>query len=91
MGELIDTKRYQTRIFAVLDTIQAASVQIFYHRTDTSRARGYHNVTVKRARLRYPFTVTWQEDNTLHAGEIVVAAGQTIYTIHIDTEMVSVR
>lgn len=91
MGELIDTKRYQTQIFAVLDMIQAASVQVFYHRKDTSRVRGYHNVTVKRARLRYPFTVTWQEDNTLHAGEIVVATGQTIYTIHIDTEMVSVR
>lgn len=90
MGELIDTKRYQTQIFAVLDMIQAASVQVFYHRKDTSRVRGYHNVTVKRARLRYPFAVTWQEDNSLPVGTVAVVVGQKVYNIYIDKERIKV-
>ena len=88
MGELIDTKRYQKQLFALLDTIQTASVQIFYHRKDTSRVRGYHNVTVKRAYLRYSFAIAWHEDNTLQTGMLSVTAGRKTYYISINTGIV---
>lgn len=88
MGELVDTRRYQQQLFAVLDTLQAERVCVLYHRKDTSRVRGYHNVTVKRARLRYPFAITWQEDNTLHTGTLSVITGQKTYYIHMDTNQV---
>ncbi len=91
MGELIDTKRYQKQLFALLDTIRTASVQIFYHRKDTSRVRGYHNVTVKRAHLRYPFAITWQEDAALHVGTIAVADGKQQYIIDTHTEQIQER
>ncbi len=90
MGELIDTKRYQKQLFALLDTIQASSVQVFYHRKDTSRVRGYHNVTVKRTHLRYPFAVTWQEKNDLPVGTVAVVVGQKVYNIYIDKEIIKV-
>lgn len=88
MGELVDTQRYQRQLFAVLDTIQAASVQICYHRKDTSRVRGYHNVTVKRAHLRYSFAIVWHEDNTLQKGILSVTAGRKTYYIYINTGVV---
>ena len=88
MGELVDTRRYQRQLFAVLDTLQMEAVQIFYHRKDTSRARGYHNVTVKRAHLRYAFAMAWHEDNTLPVGTLAVTAGCKTYYIQMDTGIV---
>lgn len=88
MGELIDTKRYQRQLFSVLDTINASSIRVSYHRKDTSRVRGYHNVTVKRSRLRYSFEIVWQEDNTLHSGTIAVAVGKKVYNIDVDREVI---
>lgn len=88
MGELVDTQRYQHQLFALLDTLQTEQADIFYHRRDTSRARGYHNVTVKRAHLRYPFAITWQEDLTLQTGVLAVTAGRKTYYIHMNIGIV---
>ena len=66
MGELVDTYRYGQQLSAFLATLPSiANVVISYHRRETSRVRGYHNVTMKRLACRYGKEITWREDNAL--------------------------
>lgn len=66
MGELVDTYRYGHQLSAFLATLPSiANVVISYHRRETSRVRGYHNVTMKRLACRYGKEITWREDNAL--------------------------
>lgn len=86
MGEMVDTYRYKKQLFALLDTLpMQQDVQISYHRRETSRVRGYHNVTVKWAALRYKARCTWQEDNTLPLQTIRVAAAGMRWDIQTNT------
>lgn len=75
MGELVDTRRYRLLLFSLLDTLSSSTIVISYHRRDTSRVRGYHNVTVKLAALRYEQPICWQEDNTLPVGTVGISCG----------------
>lgn len=90
MGDMVDTRRYSQQLFAVLDRlddVKAAAVQ--YNRRDTSRVRGYKNITVKKAGLRYSFAVSWKENNDLPAGVISVSLpGRQIF---IQTDAGTVR
>lgn len=84
MGELVDTKRYQRKLFSLLDTLHD-DVTILYHRRDTSRLRGYHNVTVKRAALRYAMALSWKESADVPMGTIIVKSGTHEYPISMNT------
>lgn len=85
MGELVDTYRYRTLLFSLLDTLgEVKEVTISYHRRDTSRVRGYRNVTLKGASLRYAYPVEWREDDQLPVGTIAVQAGRRTWHIRPD-------
>lgn len=82
MGELVDTYRYGQILFSALDALASpSSVTISYHRRDTSRVRGYHNVTLKRAGLRYAYPIVWREDKGLPVGTILVTAAEQTWRI----------
>lgn len=73
MGDLVDTRRYQQQLFKLLDTLPHDSWAIFYNRRDTSRVRGYRNVTMKRAALRYTFPLDWHENPNLSVGILQIS------------------
>lgn len=72
MGEMVDALRYRKKIFNFLDTVVELKVTIAYNRRDTSRVHGYKNQTVHEAQGRYPFSIVWQEDNTIPVGTIQI-------------------
>jgi hypothetical protein len=52
MGELVDTRRYGRQLLSFLRSLpDEPAITIGYNRRDTSRVRGYRNVTVKTALL----------------------------------------
>lgn len=91
MGEMVDTKRYQQQLFALLETIPGSTAGIFYNRCDTSRVRGIRNVTVKRAKLCCRQVLTWHEDGTVTAGTIrVETTASQRYIIHVDSRTIDI-
>ena len=85
MGEMVDTERYRTLLFRLLDeAAQQDSAVISYNRRDTSRVRGYGSSTVKQAKLRYAMPMQWEEDNTLPKGTIGVTCGEAAWRIEVD-------
>lgn len=85
MGELADSRRYGRKILAVLRQLPGRlPVTIEYHRRDTSRVRGYHNVTVKTARWSLPeLTIYWREGNNA-PGEIRIRQGEKCWQLFPD-------
>lgn len=82
MGELVDSYRYGRQILHFLHSLSdPLPVQIVYNRRDTSRVRGYHNVTVKTAAWSLSQPITWQE-GSVALGEVAICQGEKTY--HLD-------
>ncbi|MCI1750515.1 elongator complex protein 3 [Megasphaera cerevisiae] len=89
MGELVDTRRYGQQLFALLDILEKEPIMISYHRRDTSRVRGYRNVTLIGAGRRYGNQLQWREDSTVMPGCIQIGtASQGRYEIYTDMRMI---
>jgi histone acetyltransferase (RNA polymerase elongator complex component) len=88
MGEMVDTKRYQIQLFNLLDQVSGGSVIISYHRSDTSRVRGYRNVTRKRAAFRYKQPISWCENQRIQPGNILVKTALKIYNLDINANKI---
>lgn len=90
MGEMVDTRRYRTLLFRLLDEAGGQdSVVISYNRCDTSRVWGYGGSTVKQAKLRYAMPIQWKEDNTLPRGAICVTCNEAAWRIEVDKRIIS--
>lgn len=86
MGELIDTYRYRRQLFSLLDRLNlCTSVHIYYAPSETSRVRGYRNITYKYCLWRYRVPFIWQAGKDLPNKRIFVHYGQMVYTIDVDT------
>lgn len=85
MGELIDTYRYRRQLMAVLARLpQGEKITISYHRTDTSRVRGYRNLTVKFCQWRYALDIEWHEREDLPPTCVSVQTSKREYMLYMD-------
>lgn len=90
MGELVDTYRYRTLLFALLDRLDLSQpVTIAYERRETSRVRGYRQVTKKMARMRYGRSFLWQEVPTIPPHTVCVSTGQKRWYLQTDSGTVT--
>ena len=88
MGEMVDTKRYQMQLFKLLDKLSGESVVISYHRSDTSRVIGYHNVTRKRAACKYKQHIRWCEKKNIQPGNVIVQTILRTYRLDMNANQV---
>ena len=92
MGELVDTHRYQRQLFAELDRMkETEDITISYARCDTSRVRGFHNVNVKRARLRYGRPFIWREVDWLSPQHVAITSSDETKILAMDQETVEAK
>lgn len=85
MGELVDTYRYGKRLLAFLKTLgEGEPAEIRYHRRDTSRVRGYRNVTFKTAAWSLPLSLSWREGD-VPLGHVRVFQGQLGYDLDMNS------
>lgn len=86
MGELVDTRRYGRQLLSFLRSLPVGpGITICYNRRDTSRVRGYRNVTVKTARWSLPYRLTWRQDE-VPVGHIRVCQGRTSYDLDVNSK-----
>lgn len=86
MGELVDTRRYGRQLLSFLRSLpDEPAITIGYNRRDTSRVRGYRNVTVKTARWSLPQHLTWHQDE-VPLGYIRVCQGRTVYDLDVNSK-----
>ena len=84
MGELVDTRRYGRQLLRFLHSLAPAEpVTVSYNRRDTSRVRGYHNVTVKTAAWSLLFPITWHEGD-VPLGHIRIAQGRQVWDLDVN-------
>lgn len=90
MGELVDTYRYRQLLMPVLAQMKSdETITIYYHRRETSRVRGYHNVTMKCIAQRFGKGISWKEDNDLPLSQIKISGTDFVYTIDTNTTAIS--
>lgn len=85
MGEMVVNAQILQQLKIVFDDeiFSNMPVCITYPRCDTSKVRGNGNCNKLEVAERYGSRVTWQEDNTLLPGQIVIMAGkQRIFLCH---------
>lgn len=86
MGELVDTRRYNRQLLPFLRSLPAEpDITICYNRRDTSRVRGYHNVTVKTAAWSLPQHLQWRQGD-VPVGHIRVFQGGTRYDLDVNSK-----
>lgn len=86
MGELVDTRRFGRTLLRFLHRLSSNEpVAVSYDRRDTSRVRGYHNVTVRTAAWSLPFPVSWHEGD-VPLGHIRVAQGTAFWDLDVNSQ-----
>ncbi len=86
MGELVDTRRYGQKLLPFLRSLpDEEMITICYNRRDTSRVRGYHNVTIKTAAWSLSQTLQWRQGD-VPVGHIYVFQGRTRYDIDVNSK-----
>lgn len=85
MGELVDTYRYRKLLFSLLGRLQhPEEAVVSYARQETSRVRGYHQVTMQYARWQYGKGICWYEDGHVPYRHICVASAEGTWLIDTD-------